>query len=419
MASQPKSDLLSGSVNLQQLALIGLLSCLVKFTMADSSEPSEAKKRKADDEEPETQKRRKADEICCWPGGFVTWKAQRYCGRFAVPLVHVAMSLVADGKGLLACDEPRSVVAARFAKIYINNHDVNRMRMRDVLFKTVGLGKYISGAILVQETLNQCDPFDTPFPQVLNKRGIITGIRADRGLQPLIGGVANETWTVGLDGLDRGSQELFSKGARFATWRTEFKVDEIEGSPSNLMIDIAAHNFARFARICQENGLVPIVEIEIERQGSHSVEVASRVMQQILKVVCARMDNNGVMLEALLLRISMVTAGESSREKAGLRVVAQKTMEALDNTLPTEMPGVFFLPGGLNDEDAAVALSLMPDMTRHLTRQHTFSFSNRLQDTAIQTWRGKTRYTAMAQQKVITSAKVLSGCAKGSFVASW
>ena len=397
-----------------------------------SAEPKAAEapcdgKRKAEGDGPEQAKRpmthmpedEKAPEDdegrLCWPSDFWNWKAPTFSAGFAEELVKVALSLVDHGKGLLACDESHEVISCRFQSAHMDNHAQNRIGMREILFKTDGLSKFISGAILVEEELLQCDSFDNKLVKVLKERGIIPGIKADEGLKALIGGGDNEKWTAGLDNLDSRSQGYYENGARFASWRTVFKVDVKGGCPTKLMLEVAAHNFARFARNCQENGLVPIVEVEILQVGSHSVEVTARVMRHILMCVYAKLQSHGVLLRGSLLRMSMVTPGVESREEAGLQVVAEKTVETLDATLPPSVPGVCFLSGALSDENAARALSLMTKVSRKGICRFTFSFSDRLQERAIQTWRGRAGWTAMAQHTVIKGAEVLSECSQGRY----
>merc|ERR1719393_504094 len=195
-----------------------------------------------------------------------------YNGQYAEELKGTAAAMVAPGKGLLACDESSGTIGTRLESIGLENTEDNRRNWRNLLFTTPDIGKYISGAILFEETLFQNDPNGKPFVDVLKANGIIPGIKVDRGLQPLVGGGEGENWCTGLDDLNERAGKYYAQGARFAKWRTALKIDVAKGQPTDLAIDVAAQDLARSARICQENGLVPIVEPEILIDGTHDTE---------------------------------------------------------------------------------------------------------------------------------------------------
>merc|ERR1719313_3277454 len=220
-----------------------------------------------------------------------------------------AAAMVAPGKGLLACDESTGTVGTRLEANGMENIEDNRRTWRNLLFTTEGISEYISGAILFEETLFQDDPNGKPFVDVLNSNGIIPGIKVDTGLKPLLGGGAGEKWCTGLDNLSDRCAKYYEQGARFAKWRTALKIDVEAGCPTDLAIDVASQDLARYARICQENGLVPIVEPEILIDGTHDLATTARVQERVLTTVYAKLQDNGVLLEGSLLKPSMTVPG--------------------------------------------------------------------------------------------------------------
>jgi len=232
-----------------------------------------------------------------------------YNGKYADELRATANAMIAPGKGLLACDESTGTVGKRLESIGLENNEDNRRTWRNLLFTTEGIGQYISGAILYEETLYQNDPNGKPFVDVLNANGIIPGIKVDRGLQPLVGGGEGENWCTGLDDLAERAGKYYAQGARFAKWRTALKIDVAKGTPTDLAIDVAAQDLARYARICQENGLVPIVEPEILIDGTHDIATTARIQERVLGTVYNKLRDNGVFLEGSLLKPSMTVPG--------------------------------------------------------------------------------------------------------------
>merc|ERR1719333_1620384 len=216
-----------------------------------------------------------------------------------------ANAMVAPGKGLLACDESTGTVGKRLEAIVLENIEDNRRAWRNLLFTTEGIGEYISGAILFEETLYQNDPDGKPFVDVLKGNGIIPGIKVDRGLKPLACGGPGENWCTGLDSLNDRCAKYYAQGARFAKWRTALKIDVEAGCPTNLAVEVASQDLARYARICQENGLVPIVEPEILIDGSHDIQTSVKVQERVLTTVYKKIQDNGVLLEGSLLKPSM------------------------------------------------------------------------------------------------------------------
>merc|ERR1719191_2705655 len=228
-----------------------------------------------------------------------------YDGKYAAELVQTANAMVAPGKGLLACDESTGTVGTRLEANGMENTEQNRMTWRNLLFTTKGIEKYISGAILFEETLFQKDPNGKPFVDVLGALDIVPGIKVDTGLIPLCGGGPGEKWCRGLDNLAERCAGYYEQGARFAKWRTALQIDVENGCPTDLAIEVAAQDLARYARICQENGLVPIVEPEILIDGTHDIATTARVQERVLTTVYQKLQDNGVMLEGSILKPSM------------------------------------------------------------------------------------------------------------------
>merc|ERR1719243_324014 len=239
-----------------------------------------------------------------------------YDGPYAAQLIETANAMVAPGKGLLACDESTGTVGTRLEANGMENTEANRMTWRNLLFTTKGIEQYISGAILFEETLFQKDPNGKPFVDVLNGLNIIPGIKVDTGLIPLLGGGPGEKWCRGLDNLAERCAGYYEQGARFAKWRTALQINVEEGCPTDLAIEVAAQDLARYARICQENGLVPIVEPEILIDGTHDLTTTARVQERVLTTVYAKLQDNGVLLEGSLLKPSMTVPGVECPDKS-------------------------------------------------------------------------------------------------------
>merc|ERR1740138_217247 len=220
----------------------------------------------------------------------------------------------------------------------MENTEANRQKWRNLLFTTEGIGEYVSGAILFEETLFQDDPAGKPFVDVLNGNGIIPGIKVDTGLKPLLGGNEGEKWCSGLDTLTERCAGFYAQGARFAKWRTALKIDVPNGCPTDLAIDVAAQDLARYARICQENGLVPIVEPEILIDGNHDLATTARVQERVLTTVYMKLQDNGVLLEGSLLKPSMTVPGVECSDKSDPASIAKMTVQTLDRSLPPAMP---------------------------------------------------------------------------------
>jgi len=280
----------------------------------------------------------------------------------------------------------------------------------------MGIGEYISGAILFEETLYQNDPSGTPFVDVLKGNGIIPGIKVDTGLKPLCGGNDGENWCTGLDNLAERTAKYYEQGARFAKWRTALKIDVEAGCPTDLAIDVAAQDLARYARICQENGLVPIVEPEILIDGDHELATTARVQERVLTTVYAKLQDNGVLLEGSLLKPSMTVPGVECPNKSDPATIAKMTVQTLDRCLPPAMPGVTFLSGGISEEDSSIYLNEINKLDRKGAFALTFSYSRALQSSCIKIWSGKEEKYTAAQDQLYARAKANSEASGGKYV---
>jgi len=339
-----------------------------------------------------------------------------YDGQYAAELRETASKMVVPGKGLLACDESTGTVGTRLEANGMENTEANRQIWRNLLFTTEGIGEYISGAILFEETLFQSDPAGKPFVDVLNANGIIPGIKVDTGLKPLLGGGPGEKWCTGLDNLADRCAGYYKQGARFAKWRTALCIDVPNGCPTDLAIDVAAQDLARYARICQENGLVPIVEPEILIDGTHDIATTARVQERVLTTVYAKLQDNGVLLEGSLLKPSMTVPGVEAEDKSDPATIAKMTVQTLDRSLPSSMPGVTFLSGGISEEDSSIYLNEINKLDRKGAFALTFSYSRALQSSCIKIWGGKDDKYKAAQDQLKARAQANSEASVGKYV---
>lgn len=336
--------------------------------------------------------------------------------NYSDELIATANAMVRPGFGLLACDESTGTVGSRLESIGMDNTEENRRDWRELLFTTEGLGNYISGAILFEETLYQDSKDGTPFVDVLKKNGIIPGIKVDSGLKPLCGGGEGETWCSGLDGLYDKCALHYARGARFAKWRTAIRIDTEKGLPTDYAIDEAAHGLSRYARICQETGLVPIVEPEILIDGDHDIETTAKIQERYVTIVYKKLQECGVMLEGTLLKPSMTVAGVECEKKPSPEEVAKMTVQTLQRSIPPAMPGVTFLSGGISEEDSSIFLNEINKIDRVGPWALTFSFSRAMQSSCIKAWGGKAENVEKAQKQLLARAQANSEASKGEYV---
>jgi len=336
--------------------------------------------------------------------------------KYSDELKATAAAMVRPGFGLLACDESSGTVGKRLDSIGLENIEENRRDWRELLFTTKGLGKYISGAILFEETLYQDANDGTPFVDVLKEAGIIPGIKVDAGLQPLCGGGEGETWCSGLDSLYDKCVLHYARGARFAKWRTAVRIDVEKGLPTDYAIDDCAHGLSRYARICQEAGLVPIVEPEILIDGDHDIATTAKVQERVVTTVYKKLQECGVLLEGSLLKPSMTVSGVDCPNKPSPEEVAQMTVQTLQRCIPPAMPGVTFLSGGISEEDSSIFLNEINKIDRVGPWALTFSFSRAMQSSCIKAWAGKPENVETAQKQLLARAQANSEACKGEYV---
>jgi len=339
-----------------------------------------------------------------------------YDGQYASELRATALAMVQRGKGLLACDESTGTVGKRLESIGLVNTEDSRRTWRNLLFTAKDIGQYISGAILYEETLFQNDPKGTPFVDVLKSQGVIPGIKVDKGLKKLIGGGEGEQWCSGLDDLAERTAKFYKQGARFAKWRTALRIDVEKGLPTNLAVEVAAQDLARYARICQENGLVPIVEPEIMIDGTHDITTTCYIQERVLSTVYKKMNDNGVLMEGSVLKPSMNVPGVSAADKSDPATIAKLTVQTLDRCLPPAMPGVTFLSGGISEEDSSIYLNEINKLDRKGAFALTFSFSRALQSSCIKIWGGKEENLKKAQDQLLARARANSEASMGKYV---
>jgi fructose-bisphosphate aldolase class I len=335
--------------------------------------------------------------------------------QYKTELAETANKIAAPGRGILAVDESTKTIGKRLASIGVDNTEEARQAYRGLLFTCDGIGKYISGAILYEETLFQSHADGTPFVDCLKKVGVIPGIKVDTGLVALPGGHPVETWCTGLDGLVERAQKYYAQGARFAKWRAVLQITS-DGAPSNLSIQENAWGLARYARAVQEAGLVPIVEPEILMDGDHNINVTAAVQEKVLAAVYKALSDNGVFLEGSLLKPSMTCPGADCPEPVSAQDIASKTIQTLERTVPAAVPGIMFLSGGMSEEEASCNLNVMNSMARKGPWSLSFSFGRALQQSCLKAWQGKPENVAAAQAALTARAIANSEANLGKYV---
>ena len=330
-------------------------------------------------------------------------------------LAAIAQAMVAPGKGILAADESTGTIGKRFDGIHVENTEDNRRAYRDMLFATRGLGDHISGVILYDETLRQKSVAGTPFVDVLARNGILPGIKVDTGAKdlPLCPG---EKITEGLDNLPKRCAEYVKLGAKFAKWRAV--IDIGRDMPSSTCIAANAHALARYAAICQEAGLVPIVEPEVLMDGDHSIERCEEVTEWTLNAVYEALYLHRVVLEHSVLKPSMVISGKKCAKQAPVDEVAARTVRTLKRTVPAAVAGIVFLSGGQSDEIATAHLNSMNVQFKgNLPWPLSFSYGRALQQPALKAWQGATGNVAAAQAALAHRSKMNGLASLGRYTA--
>jgi len=323
----------------------------------------------------------------------------------------IAQSMVAKGKGILAADESAGTIKRRFDSIKIESNEKNRQAYRDMLLTTKGMEEAIAGVILFDETIRTKALDGTPFPQLLVKKGVLPGIKVDKG--PVeIPSFPGETVTEGLDGLRARVKEYREFGAKFAKWRAVINIGE--GIPTYTCLEANAYALARYAALCQEGGLVPIVEPEVLLDGSHTIERCQEVTEQTLKVTFTALFLHRVHLEGMILKPSMVVSGKDCPKQAGIEEVAERTLQCLKRTVPAAVPGIAFLSGGQSAERATEHLNAMNAMGAH-PWEVSFSYARALQDPALKAWKGEAGNVPVAQKLFYHRAKCNSAARSGKY----
>ncbi|MGE5061363.1 MAG: class I fructose-bisphosphate aldolase [Betaproteobacteria bacterium] len=326
-------------------------------------------------------------------------------------LESVAQAMVAKGKGILAADESMGTIKRRFDSIKIESNENNRRAYREMLFATKGVEEAISGVILFDETIRTKASDGTPFPELLAKKGIIPGIKVDKGPVDLPE-FPGEVVTEGLDGLRGRLKEYKELGAKFAKWRAVITIgDEI---PTYTCLQANGHALARYAALCQEAGIVPIVEPEVLLDGNHTIERSQEVTEKTLKVTFSELFLQRVHLEGMILKPSMVVSGKDNPRQAGVEEVAQRTIQCLKRTVPAAVPGIAFLSGGQSAVSATEHLNAMNKLGPH-PWQVSFSYARALQDPALKAWKGEAGNVTTAQRIFYHRAKMNSAARSGSY----
>ncbi|MGE0006201.1 MAG: class I fructose-bisphosphate aldolase [Parvibaculaceae bacterium] len=327
-------------------------------------------------------------------------------------LAKVAAAMVTPGKGILAADESTGSIKKRFDSINLPSTEENRRDYREMLFSARdGMSKYISGVILFDETIRQKAKNGTPLVDLIKASGAIPGIKLDAGAKPLALS-PKETVTEGLDGLRERIRDYVGLGAQFAKWRAV--IDIGQGLPTHNSIHANAHALARYAALCQEGGLVPIVEPEVLMEGGHDIDTCMRVSEWALNELYRELYFAGVVLEGTILKPNMVVSGKDCPKQASREEVAEKTVTVLRRCVPAAVPGIAFLSGGQSDEDATAHLHYMNAMGG-LPWKLTFSYGRALQAAALKTWKGKAENVAAAQRAFNHRAEMNALAASGKW----
>jgi fructose-bisphosphate aldolase class I len=328
-------------------------------------------------------------------------------------LEETARALVAEGKGILAADESDGTIKKRFDSIGVESTEENRRAYRELLFATSGAEEYISGVILFDETIRQSAEDGTPFPQLLESTGIIPGIKVDKGAKPLALS-DGETITEGLDGLRDRLNEYRELGARFAKWRATYSIDA--DKPSEYCVWTNAHALARYAALCQEAGLVPIVEPEVLQDGTHTLEQSSKATGRVLQAVYTELHDQRVDYRGTLLKPNMVLSGYDAADRAGAEEVAEATLECFNKHVPAAVPGIVFLSGGQSDEQASENLNAINSLGPQ-PWVLSFSYGRALQAPALKAWGGSADNVEAGQSFLALRARCNSAAVAGRYSA--
>ena len=329
-------------------------------------------------------------------------------------LARIARAMVAKDKGILAADESTSTIKKRFDGIKLESTEEHRRTYREMLFTAPTAKDYVSGVILFDETLRQKTKDGIPFPEYLTKNGVLPGIKVDMGAKPLAN-YPGETITEGLDGLRERLIEYHKLGARFAKWRAV--IDIADTIPTSFAIQANAQALARYAALCQEQGIVPIVEPEVLMDGSHSIERCEQVTGAVLQETFNQLFAHRIHLEGIVLKPNMVISGKKATNRASPEAVAEATIRTLKRHVPSAVPGIAFLSGGQSPTEATLHLSLI-NQAGSLPWNVTFSYGRALQDTALKAWGGSASNFAAGQKEFSKRAKLNGLATTGRYTAA-
>lgn len=324
----------------------------------------------------------------------------------------IAKALVAPGKGILAADESFPTIAKRFSALGIESSEATRQTYREMLLLTPGVEEFISGAILFDETIRQKAKSGKPFPEAMRERGILSGIKVDSGAKPLAL-YPDEQVTEGLDGLRERLAEYAKLGATFAKWRAVINPNASGTLPTRACLVANAHALARYAALCQEQNIVPIVEPEVLMDGDHDIDRCAAVTAEALDEVFAALRAQGIRLEGMLLKPNMVVPGMKCARQNSIQEVAERTVEILLRHVPAAVPGIVFLSGGQDDVTATAHLDAMNKLDRALPWELSYSYGRALQAPALKAWAGKPEQFEAGQRAFFQRSKANSAARYG------
>tara|TARA_B100001142_G_scaffold151954_1_gene152557 strand:+ start:2809 stop:3819 length:1011 start_codon:yes stop_codon:yes gene_type:complete len=308
-------------------------------------------------------------------------------------ITEIANYIVSEGKGILAADESNPTCTKRFDSIGVESSEENRRDYRELLFRSEGMKGNIGGVILFDETIRQFAADGTSLVDLISSQGALPGIKVDKGLQPI--GDSKESLTQGLEGLDERLKEYFSLGAKFTKWRAVINIDNL--LPSSEAISANMQALADYAKVVQDNNMVPMVEPEVLMDGVHSIDDCYDATSRCLESLFSSLKDKGVDISGTILKPNMVTSGSDAKDKAGIEEVAQRTVKCLKENVPNELPGITFLSGGQSDIDATAHLDAM-NKIGGFDWKLSFSYGRALQQPALKAWLGKSENASLAQQ---------------------
>ncbi|MFH0868001.1 MAG: class I fructose-bisphosphate aldolase [Candidatus Woesearchaeota archaeon] len=319
--------------------------------------------------------------------------------------------MVVVGKGILAADESVKTATKRLASINVESTEETRRQYRNLILTAPETEKYICGVILFEETLYQKSNDGILFPEVLSKKGIVPGIKVDQGLEEFNG--TAEQYTKGLDGLGDRLKKYKKAGCRFTKWRAVYSISE--NTPSEAIIKKNAEDLAKYAKICQQHGLVPIVEPEVLIDGTHSINTCYEVTEKVLTAVFNALKKENVAIDCAILKPSMVISGKQAESRANVEEVAKQTIKLLKAAVPQELPSINFLSGGQTPEEATAHLNKIHTLNEQLPWYVSFSYGRALQEPALKAWQGKDENIPAAQEAFLKRAKLNSLATKGEY----